>query len=71
MAEVLLPHEEGKIGYNLYPQTKEVLWKHSEEVHCLSNPVSLSIPLSDPLPHLEKGIARVQPGMISARMQAE
>ena len=43
-AEALLPHEEGEMGYRTYPPSQENLWKHSEEVHYLFNPVALLIP---------------------------
>ena len=55
-AEVLLPHEEGKMGYRTYPLSQEVLWKFSKEPQCLSNPVLLSMPSPAPPPHLEEGI---------------
>ena len=44
------------MGYRAYPLLQEVLWKHSEESHCLSNPLSLSMPSPAPPPHLEEGI---------------
>ena len=54
-AEVVLPHDEGEVGLKVYPHSQEVLWKSSEEEHCLSDPVLLSIPLSTLLPHQEQG----------------
>ena len=42
--EALLPHEEGKMGFKVYPYTWEVLWKISKEEHHLSIPVLLLIP---------------------------
>ena len=54
--KVLLPHGEGEMGYRRYPFSQEVLWKCSEELCCLSNPVSLSMPSLAPPPHLEEGI---------------
>ena len=54
--EVLLPHEEGEIGYRTYPLSQEVLWKCSKESCHLSNPVSLSMPSPAPAPHLEEGV---------------
>ena len=53
--EVLLPHKGGEIGIKVYPYTWEVLWESSEEEHHLSNPMSLLIPSSTLLPHLEEG----------------
>ena len=54
--EVLLPHEEGEMGYRTYPISQEVLWKCSKDSHCLSKPVSLSMPSLAPPPCLEEGI---------------
>ena len=52
---MLLSHEEGEIGFKVYPYTQEVLWISSKEEHHLSNPVLLLIPSSALLPHLEEG----------------
>ena len=51
--EAHLPHEEGEMEYRTYPFSQEVLWKCSEESHCLSNPVALTMP-SSTLPSLLK-----------------
>ena len=48
--EVLLPCEEGEMGYRTYPLSQEVLWKFSKEPHHLSNPMSLSMPSPIPPP---------------------
>ena len=53
--EVILPLEEGEVRLKVYPHSQEVSWKSSEEEHCLSDPVSLLIPLSDLLPNEEQG----------------
>ena len=37
------------------PHLPEILWESSEEEHCLSDPISLSVPMSAPPPHLEEG----------------
>ena len=37
------------------PHLPEILWESSEREHCLSNPISLSVPTSAP-PHLDEGI---------------
>ena len=52
--KVLLPHKEEEIRFKVYTHTREVLLKISKEGNCLSDPVSLSIPLSALLPHLEE-----------------
>ena len=44
--EMLLPCEEGEVGLKVCPLFWEVLWKSSEEEHCLSDPVSWLISLS-------------------------
>ena len=54
-AEVILPCEEGEMGFKMYPHSQEVLWKSSEEEDYLSDPVLLSIPLSTLLAHQEHG----------------
>ena len=70
--EVLLPHEEGEIGYKAYPFTGEVLWRFSKVVHYLFNPLSLLIPSSDLLPHLEEGIQmEEEPGYDPALRQLQ
>ena len=52
---MIWPHEEREVGLKVYPHSQGVLWKSSEEEHCLSNLVLLSIPLSALHPHLEEG----------------
>ena len=34
------------MGLKVFSQFQEVLWPSSEEEHCLSNPISLLVPLS-------------------------
>ena len=69
---MLLPHEEGEARFKVYPHTREVLWKSSEEEHCLSDPVSLSIHSPALLPHLEEGTqAGEEPGNNLALQQLQ
>ena len=51
--KVLLPCEEGETRFKVYPHTREVLRKSSEEGHWFSDPVLLSIPSSALLLHPE------------------
>ena len=53
--EVLLPCEEGEERLEMYPHLPEILWESSEEEHCLSDLISLLVPMSAPPPHLEEG----------------
>ena len=53
--EVILPHEEGQLGFKVYPYSQEVLWESSEEEHHLSDLVLLSISSLALHPHLEEG----------------
>ena len=40
----------------MYPHFPEILWESSEEEHHLSDPISLSVPLSASPPHLKEDI---------------
>ena len=51
--EVLLLIEVGGEGLKMYPHLLEFLWDSLEEDHCLSSPISLSIPLPAPTLLLE------------------
>ena len=52
-SEVLLQCEVGEEGLKTYPNLPEFLWDSSEEEHCLSDPISLSILLLAPALPLE------------------
>ena len=39
----------------MFPHFQEALWQSSEEEHCLSDSISLSVPLSAPHHHQEEG----------------
>ena len=54
-AELLLLHEEGEERLEMYPHLPEILWESLVEEHCLSNPISLSVPMLAPPPYLEEG----------------
>ena len=45
----------GRGGLKAFPFFKEALWQSSEEEHCLSNLILLSVPLSAFPPHQEEG----------------
>ena len=49
----------GEVGWKVNLHSLEVLWKSSEEEHHLSDPISLSIPLSALHPCLEEGTQMV------------
>ena len=53
--EVPLPHKVGEEGLETNPYLPEFLRDDSEEEHCLSDPISLSVPLPTPPPQLEEG----------------
>ena len=53
-SDVLLPHGEEEENLDVYPHLSEILWESSEEEHHLSNPISLSVPMSATPPHLEE-----------------
>ena len=42
--EVVFPQEEGEIGLKVFPHFWKALWQRSEEEHCLSDLISLSVP---------------------------
>ena len=50
-----MPGEEVEMGLKVFPQFQEALWQSSEEEHCLSDLISLLIPLSAPHLHQEEG----------------
>ena len=52
---VILPCKEGVVGLKVFPHSLEVLWQSSEEDHCFSDLVPLSIPSSTLLLHQEEG----------------
>ena len=53
--EVVLSQEEGEMEFKVFPHFQEALWQSSEDKHCLSDLISLSIPLSAPHPYQEEG----------------
>ena len=53
--EVVLPHEEGKVGLKVYPHSQEGLGKSSEEEYHFSDHVLPLIPFLDLLPYQEQG----------------
>ena len=53
--EVVLLSEEVEMGLKVFPQFQEALWQSSEEEHCLSDPISLSIPILALHPYQEEG----------------
>ena len=68
--EVLLPHG-GKERLETYPHFPEILWEGSEEEHCLSDLISLVVPISAPPPHLEGTQMEGGSGYHPASAQAE
>ena len=52
---MLLPHQEREERLEMYPHLPEILLESSEEENHLSDPISLSVPMSGPPPHLEEG----------------
>ena len=53
-SEVLLPHGVGEEGLETYPYLSEFLWDSSDEGQHLSDPISLSVSMLAPSPHLEE-----------------
>ena len=47
------------MGLKVIPHSWEALWQRSEEQHCLFDPISLSIPLSAPIP-IKKRVIRLR-----------
>ena len=62
--EEVLSWEEGKVGLKVFPYFQKVLWQSLEEEHCLSNLISLSVPLSaspSRKEHPDEGRIRLSP----------
>ena len=53
-SEVLLSCEVEEEELKTYPYLPEFLWDSSDKKHCLSDPISLSVPLLAPPPPLEE-----------------